>query len=39
MNTLQRSLCKILSRWWFAAIKAESRVWMVRCRCGLARSL
>ncbi len=39
MNTLQRTLCKILPRSWFAAIKAESRVWMVRCRCGLARSL
>jgi len=25
MNTLQRTLCKILPRSWFAAIKAESR--------------
>jgi len=39
MNTLQRMLSKILPRSWFAAIKAESRVWMVRCRCGFARSL
>jgi len=39
MNTLQRMLCKILPRSWFAAIEAESRVWMVRCRCGFARSL
>jgi len=39
MNTLQRTLCKILPRSWFAAIKAESRVWMVRCQCGFARSL
>jgi len=39
MNTLQRTLCKILPRSWFAAIEAASRVWMVRCRCGLARSL
>ena len=36
MNTLQRTLCKILPRSWFAAIEAASRVWMVRCRCGLA---
>jgi len=39
MNTVQRTLCKIPPRWWFAAIEAESRVWMVRCGCGLARSL
>jgi len=39
INTLQRTLCKILPRWWFAAIKAESRMWMVRCRCGFTRSL
>jgi len=25
MNTLQRTLCKILPRSWFGAIKAESR--------------
>ena len=39
MNTLQRTLCKILPRPWFAAIEAESRVWMVRGRCGFGRSL
>ena len=39
MNTLQRTLRKMLPRSWFAAIEAESRVWIVRCRCGLARSL
>jgi len=38
-NTLQRTLCKVRPRSWFDAIKAESRVWMVRCRCGLDRSL
>jgi len=25
MNTLQRTLCKILPRSWFAAIEAEAR--------------
>lgn len=39
MNTLQRMLCKVLPRRWFAAIQAESREWMVRCRCGSTRSL
>jgi len=39
MDALQRMLCEMLPRWWFAAIEAESRVWRLRWQCALARSL
>ena len=39
MTFIQKLCSALLPRRWFAAIKAESRLWMVRCRCGFARSL
>ena len=39
MNTIQKILAAILPQRWVAAMEADSRLWMVRCSCGFARSL
>ncbi|GIW91477.1 MAG: hypothetical protein KatS3mg109_1909 [Pirellulaceae bacterium] len=39
MRLLQRVLIAILPRRWAESMEAHSRAWMVRCSCGLARSV
>ena len=39
MSWLQRFLKAVMPPKWFAAAAAESRTWMIRCRCGAERSV
>ena len=39
MSPTQRFFRAILPRSWFAAMEAESRRWILHCKCGAARSI
>ena len=39
MSLFQRLFKAILPPRWAASMEADSRSWMVRCRCGFARSV
>lgn len=39
MSRTQRLFAAIFPRRWFAAMEADSRLWMVRCSCGFSRSI
>jgi len=39
MSGIQKFFAAVLPRRWFAAMEADSRLWMVRCSCGFARSI
>lgn len=39
MSPTQRFFKAILPRSWFAAIEAESRRWLLHCRCGASQSI
>ncbi|MGH7163054.1 MAG: hypothetical protein ACREID_06195 [Planctomycetota bacterium] len=34
MRVLQRFFSRVLPRRWAASMEAESRTWVMRCRCG-----
>ena len=39
MSSLQKLLVRILPRRWAESMEADSRLWMMRCSCGCARSI
>jgi hypothetical protein len=39
MSWVQRFFRAIMPKKWFAAAEADSKTWMVKCRCGAARSI
>ena len=39
MSPLQRFFVRILPRRWAESMEADSRLWMMRCSCGFARSI
>jgi hypothetical protein len=39
MSFIQNLVAVVLPQRWVAAMEADSRLWMVRCSCGFARSL
>ena len=39
MSSIQGFFAAILPRRWVEAMEADSRLWMVRCACGFARSV
>jgi hypothetical protein len=39
MSAIQRFFQRMLPQSWAASMEAHSRSWMVRCKCGFARSV
>lgn len=39
MSTVQRFFTAIFPRSWAESMQADSRQWMVRCKCGFAQSV
>jgi YoeB-like toxin of bacterial type II toxin-antitoxin system len=39
MSVIQKVFAAVLPRRWVEALEADSRLWMVRCSCGFARSV
>jgi hypothetical protein len=39
MSAVQKLFSALLPQRWMAAMEADSRLWMVRCSCGFARSV
>lgn len=39
MTRIQRFFVAVMPKKWAAGMEAESRAWMVRCRCGFERSM
>ena len=39
MSSMQRFFAAVVPQRWFAAMEADSRLWIVRCSCGCATSV
>jgi hypothetical protein len=39
MRSIQKIVAAVLPRRWVEIMEADSRLWMVRCSCGFARSV
>lgn len=39
MSSIQKFVAAVFPRRWVEAMEADSRLWMVRCSCGFARSV